>query len=89
MRPARWLAACLKLLLLVTLVTTGAHTHAHDAPDHPCVVCAVAHAPAITAADAPAVAAPERTFEVVVDHPVSALPAPSCAIPASRAPPLG
>ena len=89
MRPVRWLAACLKLLLLVTLVTTGAHTHAHDAVDHPCVVCAIGHAHAVAAPAAPAPAAPERTFELVVDRPVSALPAPSCAIPASRAPPLG
>jgi len=89
MRPARWLAACLKLLLLVTLVTTGAHTHAHDAVDHPCVVCAIGHAPAVAAPAAPAPAAPERTFEVVALTTESALPAPSCAIPASRAPPLG
>ena len=89
MRPARWLAACLKVLLLVTLVTTGAHTHAHDAPDHPCAVCAIGHAPAVTAPDAPAVAAPELTFEVVALTTESVQPAPSCAIPASRAPPLG
>ncbi len=89
MRPTRWVAVCLKVLLLVTLVTAGAHTHAHDSMDHPCVVCMVGHAPAIAAAAAPALKAPEPTLEARVERPVSATPAPSCAIPASRAPPLG
>ncbi|MEP7028672.1 MAG: hypothetical protein ABI960_08755 [Candidatus Eisenbacteria bacterium] len=89
MRPVRWIAVGLKLLLLVTLVTTGAHTHAHDAADHPCVVCAVGHAPAVVAAASPAPQAPEPTLEILVERPASLAPSPSCAIPSSRAPPLG
>ena len=89
MKPMRWLAWSMNAVLLVALVVSGVHEHAGGAVNHTCVVCAVGHAPAVPSVESPVPHAPEPTCEVVVERPAVAFPAPSGAIPASRAPPLG
>jgi hypothetical protein len=85
----RWIAGLASLLLLVTIVVTGAHSH-HGGPtqDHGCVACTLAHTPAAPASDAPVPRAPEATREVASEISLFAPLPPLCAIPASRAPPL-
>jgi hypothetical protein len=90
MKRMRWVAWFAGVLLLVALVASGAHVH-HGAPagDASCVACTLAHAPIAPDDAAPAVRAPEPTHEVLHEIPVTPAAAPLCAVPASRAPPLG
>ncbi len=93
MKPPRWLNWVASALLLVTIFVTGAHSHHGDDPhggeDRHCVTCTLAHAPAITADRAPTLSPPATTHHRVSEPALLVLPAPLCAIPSSRAPPIG
>ena len=88
MRPPRFFAALAALLLLATIVVTGAHAH-HGGPasDRGCVTCTLAQAPATCPDAAPALRAPERAHGTV-HEPAHFVPdAPLGDVPSSRAPP--
>jgi hypothetical protein len=90
MKRQRWLAWFAGVLLLVAMATSGAHVH-HGAPagDSNCVACTLAHAPIAPPDAAPAVRAPQPTYEVLHETPVSPAATALCAVPAPRAPPTG
>ncbi len=90
MKSPRWLNWVASALLLVTIFLTGAHAH-HDegGEDRHCVTCTLAHAPAITADRAPTLLPPAPTRHCITEPALLAVAAPLCAIPASRAPPVG
>ena len=89
MRPQRWLAWFANLLLVVTIVATGAHSHHGRAvDDRGCAVCTVAHAPVAPASIAAAPRAPEPTREVAIEIPVLEVTPAPFAVPLSRGPPL-
>jgi hypothetical protein len=88
-RMKRWLALWTAVLLVTALAVSGAHVHRGPVDETGCVASTLAHAPAPVAAAAPAVRAPEPTHEVVRATPLEVFAAPLCAVPASRAPPLG
>ena len=88
MKTPRWLAWLSNLLLLVTILATGVHAH-HGAPaghDH-CMVCTLAHAPAVAAETAPALCPPAPTRDRAVEVTLLAVTPPLRAVPSSRAPP--
>lgn len=93
MRRLRGLAWLTALLFVAAIATSGAHVHRagslahHD--DTGCVACTLAHAPIVESDAAPVAHAPAPTHEARIESPVLAPIAPSCAIPSSRAPPLG
>lgn len=90
MNPPRWLAWLANLLLLVTILVTGAHAHHGEAAGHDhCMVCTLAHAPGVTAESAPALAPPAPTRDRAVETTLLAITPPLRAVPSSRAPPLG
>ena len=84
-RFGAWLAS---VLLLVTIVASGAHAHhALNASSDNCVACTLAHAPAADDSSAPSPQAPERTDEIVIVAPALPAVALLAAVPSSRAPP--
>jgi hypothetical protein len=89
MRRLRWLAWFANVLLMVTLVASGAHSH-HSGPlaQDTCIACTLAHAPIAPTTIAPAPTAPEPTHEVAIEMPLLVVVPPLCAVPSSRGPPL-
>jgi len=84
-RFGAWFAS---VLLLVTIVASGAHAHhAPNASSDNCVACTLAHAPAADDSSAPAPHTLERTGEIVIATPVLPVVALLAAVPSSRAPP--
>jgi len=89
MKRMRWLAWLANVLLVATLVASGAHSHhGLTANDRGCVACSIAHAPMASPEVASAPPAPEPTPECVLELPVLTVVAPSCALPSPRGPPL-
>jgi hypothetical protein len=89
MKRMRWLAWLANVLLVAALVASGAHSHhGAAASDRDCVACSIAHAPMSSPEVASAPPAPEPTHERVLELPVLAVLAPSCALPSPRGPPL-
>jgi len=84
----RWLSWTMNAVLVVVMLATGAHQHPGDSPAHPCVVCAVGHAPALPSAPVPAVRAPEPTCEIVLLPPAPAGASAEVRLPSTRGPPL-
>lgn len=84
-RFGAWFAS---VLLLVTIVASGAHAHhAPNTSSDNCVACALAHAPAADDASVPEPIAPQRTGEVILFAPASPVVAPFAEVPSSRGPP--
>ena len=89
MKRMRWLAWLANVLLVATLVASGAHSHhGPAAADRGCVACTIAHAPMSSPEVASAPPAPEPTRESALELPILAVAAPSCALPSPRGPPL-
>ena len=89
MKRMRWLAWLANVLLVATLVASGAHTHHGPAAnDRGCVACTIAHAPMTSPEVASAPPAPEPTRESALVLPVLVVAAPSRALPSPRGPPL-
>jgi hypothetical protein len=90
MKAPRWLVWLSNLVLLVTILVTGAHAHHGEAAGHDhCMVCTLAHAPAVAADSAPALVSPAPTRDRAVETAPLAVTPPLRAVPSSRAPPLG
>jgi hypothetical protein len=89
MKPPRWLAWLSNLLLLVTILVTGVHAHHGVAAGHDhCMVCTLAHAPAVTAETAPTLCPPAPTRDRAIEIAHLPVTPPLRAVPSSRAPPL-
>ena len=89
MKRMRWLAWLANVLLVATLVASGAHSHHGSvASDRGCVACTIAHAPMASPEVASAPPAPTPTRESAFELPALVLVAPSCALPSPRGPPL-
>jgi len=89
MKRMRWLAWLANVLLVATLVASGAHSHHGPvAGDRGCIACTIAHAPMTSPEVASAPPAPAPTREAVLALPPLAVVAPSCALPPPRGPPL-
>ena len=88
MKAPRWLAWLSNLVLLATILVTGAHAH-HGAPaghDH-CMVCTLAHAPAVVAEATPVLFRPAPSHDRAIEAALPAVTPPLRAVPSSRAPP--
>jgi hypothetical protein len=78
----------MNLVVVLALVAEGGHVHAPSTDAaHPCAVCAVGSAPAVTAPEEPSLGAPEPTEPCAAERPVTAPAARAVAVPASRGPP--
>ena len=77
----------MNVVIVLALAAEGAHVHAADSPTHPCAVCAVGGAPAVTAHPEPSAGAPEPAPDPVVESAPARPAARDVAVPASRGPP--
>lgn len=87
LRVSRWLTWCMNVVIVLALAAEGAHVHAPESPAHPCAVCAVGGAPAVSADPEPLTGAPEPAADVVAELAPIAPAQVAVAVPASRGPP--